>query len=143
MKTVSKLNHSSWDCKFHIVWIPKYRQKKIFKELRPELGSVLRSLSLQKECNIIEGHLLADHVHLLISIPPKHSVSQVVGFLKGKSAIHITRNYGGRRKNFSGQYFWARGYFVSSVGLDEQTVREYIKNQETEDKRIDQMRLFS
>ena len=142
MKTVSSLNHTCWDCKFHIVWIPKYRRKKLFGELRRDLGAVLRNLSKQKECNIVEGRTLPDHVHMLISIPPKYSVSQVVGFIRGKSAIHVARNYGGRRKNFSGQHFWARGYYVSTVGLDEQIVREYIKNQEAEDRRLDQMRLF-
>ncbi len=125
------------------MWIPKYRRKRIFIDIRRDLGEIFHNLSKQKECKIVEGRLLCDHVHMLISIPPKHSVSQVMGFIKGKSAIHIARNFGGRRKNFSGQHFWARGYFVSTVGLDEQTVREYIKNQEAEDKRIDQMRLFS
>ncbi len=96
------------------------------------------------ECkyHIVEGHLMPDHVHILISIPPKYSVSQVVGFIKGKSAISIARNYAGRRKNFTGQKFWARGYYVSTVGRDEETIRKYIKDQEEEDKRIDQLDLF-
>ena len=94
------------------------------------------------ECKILEGHLMPDHVHILISIPPKYSVSQVVGFIKGKSAISIARTYAGRRKNFTGQKFWARGYYVSTVGRDEETVRKYIKDQEEEDKRIDQLDLF-
>jgi putative transposase len=106
------------------------------------LGELLKDLAAQKECKILEGHLLSDHVHILISIPPKYSVSQVVGFIKGKSAIAIARNYMGRRKNFTGQSFWARGYYVSTVGKDEEAVREYIKNQEEEDKRIEQLSLF-
>ena len=104
--------------------------------------SALKDLALQKECKIEEGHLMPDHIHILISIPPKYSVSQVVGFIKGKSAISIARTYMGRRKNFTGQSFWARGYYVSTVGRDEETVRNYIKHQEDEDKRIDQLDLF-
>lgn len=142
MNPSESLNHTKWDCKYHIVWIPKYRKKAIFNELRPYLGEMLRDLANQKGCYIIEGHLHSDHVHLLISIPPKYAVSQVVGFIKGKSAIWIARTYAGRRKNFTGQNFWARGYYVSTVGKDEATVRNYIKYQEHEDKRIEQMNLF-
>ena len=136
------LNHSKWECKYHIVWIPKYRKQKLFKELRQELGQVLRELAQQKESEIVEGHLLPDHVHILISIPPKYSVAQVVGYIKGKSAIHIARSYGGRKRNFTGQHFWARGYYVSTVGRDEETIRAYIKQQEEADRRQDQLRLF-
>ena len=136
------LSHTKWECKYHIVWIPKYRKKKLFKELRQELGSVLRELARQKESEIEEGHLLLDHVHILISIPPKYAVSQVVGYLKGKSAIWVARHYGGRKRNFSGQHFWARGYYVSTVGRDEETIREYIQRQEGEDRRQDQLGLF-
>jgi putative transposase len=103
------------------------------------LGEVFRKLAEQKECRILEGHLMADHVHMLISIPPKYAVSQVVGFIKGKSAIHLARVYGERKRNFVGQHFWARGYFVSTVGRDEESVRDYIRHQEQEDKRLDQM----
>ena len=106
------------------------------------MGDMLKDLASQKECKILEGHLMPDHVHILISIPPKYSVPQVVGFIKGKSAISIARTYAGRRKNFTGQKFWARGYYVSTVGRDEETVRNYIKHQEEEDKRIDQLDLF-
>jgi putative transposase len=102
----------------------------------------LRELALQKESNIIEGHLMGDHVHLLISIPPKYAVSQVVGYIKGKSAIHIVRTYAGRRHNFTGQNFWARGYFVSTVGRDEGIVRKYIKRQDDIDQRNEQLELF-
>jgi putative transposase len=110
--------------------------------LRKYLGSIFKDLAVQKECKILEGHLRSDHVHVLISIPPKYAVSQVIGFIKGKSAIHIARNYMGHRRNFVGQHFWARGYFVSTVGRDEATVREYIKKQEQEDRRIDQLNMF-
>ncbi len=114
----------------------------LYTQLRRDLGELLKDLAAQKECKILEGHLVSDHVHILISIPPKHSVSQVVGFIKGKSAIAIARNYMGRRKNFTGQSFWARGYYVSTVGKDEEAVREYIKYQEAEDRRIEQLSLF-
>ena len=124
------LSHSKWECKYHVVWIPKYRRKKLFGELRKELGQVLRELARQKESEIIEGHLLPDHVHMLISIPPKYSVAQVVGYIKGKSAIWIARTYGGRQRNFTGEHFWARGYYVSTVGRDEQVIRAYIQQQE-------------
>ncbi len=142
MKNVNSLNHSRWECKYHITWIPKYRKKKIFGELRQYLGEVLRGLAKDRESEIIEGHLLPDHVHILISIPPKYSVAQVVGYMKGKSAIHIARNYMGRRRNFTGQKFWARGYHVTTVGRDEDVIRAYIKNQEKEDRRLDQLDLF-
>ena len=142
MTTEQSLNHTKWNCKYHIVFIPKYRKKSLFKELRKYMGEVFRDLARQKECQIEEGHLMPDHVHMLISIPPKHSVAQVVGFIKGKSAIHIARAYVGRKKNFVGQSFWARGYMVTTVGRDEAMIREYIKNQEKEDQRIDQLKMF-
>lgn len=142
MEDVQSLSHTVWECKYHVVWIPKYRKKVLYGELRKHVGGVLRELALQKECKVLEGHLMPDHVHMLISIPPKYSVSQVVGFIKGKSAIHIARAYMGRRKNFTGQRFWARGYYVSTVGMDEETIREYIKRQEKEDQRLDQLSMF-
>lgn len=142
MSERQSLSHSAWECKYHVVWIPEYRKKSIYAELRQYLGEVFRDLARQKECAILEGHLMSDHVHMLISIPPKYSVAQVVGFIKGKSAIIIARNYGGRKKNFTGQNFWARGYYVSTVGKDELMVREYIRKQEHEDRRIEQLRLF-
>jgi putative transposase len=142
MEHVQSLRHTKWECKYHVVWIPKYRKKTLYLELRKYLGSTFRELASQKECLVIEGHLLPDHIHMLISIPPKYSVSQVIGYIKGKSAIQIARTYMGRRKNFTGQQFWARGYFVSTVGADEQTVRDYIKRQEEEDRRIEQLSLF-
>ena len=142
MNNQENLNHTAWDCKYHIVWIPKYRKKRIFTELRPYLGEILRSLSTQRKCKIEEGHIMSDHVHILISIPPKYAVSDVIGYIKGKSAIAIARNYMGRKGNFKGQSFWARGYHLSTVGLNEEIVRSYIKHQESEDKRIDQLRFL-
>jgi putative transposase len=142
MDDYESLSHTKWDCKYHVVFIPKYRRKALYEELRQHLGDVFRKLALQKESRIEQGHLMLDHVHMMISIPPKYAVSQVVGFIKGKSAIHLARTYGERKRNFVGQNFWARGYFVSTVGRDEAAVREYIKNQEQEDKRLDQLNLW-
>jgi putative transposase len=136
------LHHSKWDCKYHVVFIPKYRRKALFAELRRHLGEVFRTLTEQKESRIEEGHLMPDHVHMLISIPPKYAVANVVGFIKGKSAIHIARTFMERRRNFVGQHFWARGYFVSTVGRDEAVIRRYIREQEAEDKRADQLNLL-
>ena len=142
MDEFESLSHSKWECKYHVVFIPKYRRKTLYKELRPYLGEVFRKLAQQKESRILEGHLMADHVHMLIAIPPKYAVSQVVGYIKGKSAIHLARVYGERKRNFVGQHFWARGYFVSTVGRDESVIRQYIQNQEKEDQRFDQMNLW-
>lgn len=142
MEDFESLNHSKWECKFHVVFIPKYRRKTLYDGLRKHLGEVFRRLAAQKECRIEEGYVMPDHVHMLISIPPKYAVAQVIGYIKGKSAIHIARTYGERKRNFVGQNFWARGYFVSTVGRDEAMIREYIKNQEAEDKRLDQLRLL-
>lgn len=133
------LSHSRWECKYHVVFIPKYRRRALYGELRRYLGAVFRDLAEQKESRIEEGHLLADHVHMLIAIPPKYAVAQVIGFLKGKSAIHIARAYAGRRRDFRGQHFWARGYFVSTVGRDEEKVRRYIRAQEKEDQRMERL----
>ena len=142
MRRVESLSHSRWECKYHVVFIPKYRKRSIFGGIRRELGEVFRRLAEQKESRIEEGHLMPDHVHIMISIPPKYAVSQVVGYLKGKSAIHIARQYSERKRNFVGQHFWARGYFVSTVGRDEEVIREYIRHQENEDRRRDQMELM-
>ena len=142
MDDYESLSHTKWECKYHVVFIPKYRRKVLYGELRQHLGDVFRKLALQKGSRVEEGHLMLDHVHMMISIPPKYAVSQVVGFIKGKSAIHLARTYGERKRNFVGQHFWARGYFVSTVGRDEVAIREYIKNQEQEDKRLDQLNLW-
>lgn len=140
MKEYQSLAHTKWDCKYHIVFIPKKRKKVIFGAIRRHLGAVLHELADQKECKILEGHLMSDHVHMCISIPPKYSVSNVVGHIKGKSAISIARRFMGRNRNFGGESFWARGYFVSTVGLDEEMVRSYIRHQEKEDEHYDQLK---
>ena len=142
MEDRQSLSHTVWECKYRVVWIPKYRRKRIFGELRQYLGDVFRELARQKESQVLEGHLLPDHVHMLVAIPPKYAVSQVIGYIKGKSAIHIARNFSGRRQNFVGQHFWARGYYVSTVGGDENALREYIRKQEAEDRRLDQLEMF-
>ena len=142
MNDIDTIAHTKWDYKYHVVFIPKCRRKALFAQLRKHLGDVFRTLTEQKESKIVEGHLMPDHVHMLISIPPKYSVAQIIGYIKGKSAIHIARVYIGQRKNFTGQHFWARGYFVSTVGADEELIKSYIRHQEAEDKRIEQMRLF-
>ena len=141
MKDYQSLSHTRWDCKYHVVFIPKKRKKKIFGALRRHLGEIFRELAKRMDSAVVEGHLMSDHVHICLSIPPKYSVSNVVGYIKGKSAIAIARHFGGRERNFTGEVFWARGYFVSTVGLDEEMVREYIRNQEREDERYDQMKL--
>ena len=142
MTDYRSLSHTKWECKYHVVFIPKYRKKAIYGALRRRLGDVLRTLAEQKESRIEEGHLMPDHVHMMIAIPPKYAVSQVVGYIKGKSAIHLARVYGERKRNFVGQHFWARGYFVSTVGRDEAVIRDYIKNQEREDLRLDQLDMW-
>ncbi len=142
MDEYKSLRHSRWECKYHVVFIPKCRRKTLYGHLRRYLGEVFHRLAGQKESRIEEGHLMLDHVHMLISIPPKYAVSQVIGYIKGKSAIHIARVYGERKRNFVGQHFWARGYFVSTVGRDEELIRDYIRHQEREDRRLDQMELL-
>ena len=141
MDEYGSLCHTRWEFKYHVVFIPKCRRKTLYEKLRRHLGDVFRDLAERKESRIEEGHLMPDHVHMLISIPPKHAVSQVVGYIKGKSAIHLARVYGERKRNFVGQHFWARGYFVSTVGRDESAIREYIRRQEEEDRRLDQLEL--
>ena len=142
METYETLKHTKWECKYHVVFIPKCRKKVLYGQIRRELGTVIRELAGHKECRIEEGHLMADHVHMMISIPPKYSVAQVMGYIKGKTAIHIARVYAGRRRSFVGQQFWARGYWVSTVGRDEAAVRRYIQEQEKEDQRLDQLSLM-
>lgn len=142
MDEAENLSHTKWQCKYHVVFIAKCRRRTLYRQLRRYLGEVFRGLAVQKESRIEEGHLMPDHVHMMISIPPKYAVSQVVGYIKGKSAIHLARVYGERKRNFVGQHFWARGYFVSTVGRDEAVIREYIRHQEREDERLEQMNLL-
>ena len=142
MQIEESLKHTKWECKYHVVFIPKYRRKALYQGLRKHLGEVFRELCRQRECVVLEGHLMADHVHMLVSLPPKYSVSQVLGYIKGKSAIHIARTYEGKKRNFVGMHFWARNYWVSTVGRDEQAVRKYIQEQEKQDQRLDQLEMF-
>ena len=128
------LSHRRWDCKYHVVFIPKYRRKAIYGEIRTGLGAIFHELARQKECRIVEGHRMGDHVHRCVEIPPKFAVVSVIGFLKGKSAIAIARRWGGKQRNFSGENFWARGYAVSTVGFELESVRKYIREQEVSDQ---------
>jgi putative transposase len=133
--TFESLSHSRFDCKYHLVFVPKYRKKKLYGEIRRYLGPVFHELAQQKGCKILEGHMVQDHVHMLISIPPKYAVSQIVGYIKGKSAIAVARQFSGRKQNFQGEQFWARGYAVSTVGFEEDQIRKYIQNQEQLDSK--------
>jgi putative transposase len=142
MPDIETLSHTTWDCKYHVVFIPKYRRKALSHAWRRHLGEVFRAWAAQKECRSEEGHVMADHVHMLRSIPPKYSVAQVVGCIKGKAAIHIARTCMGRRKNSTGHHCWARGYSVATVGRDAAVIREYIRTHEAEDRRLDQMDLW-
>jgi len=130
----NSLAHSKWDCKYHLIFIPKMRKKKLYGDIRVRLKDIFHALATQKDCKIIQGYLMPDHVHMLIEIPPKHKVSEVVGFLKGKSAIAIAREFGGKQRNFTGEHFWARGYAVSTVGLEEEIIRQYIHDQEKDER---------
>jgi len=130
----NSLAHSKWDCKFHVVFIPKRRKKLLFNEIRAYLGDIFHDLACQKECKIIEGHLRPDHVHMCIQIPPKYAVASVIGFIKGKSAIIIARQLGRRERNFAGEHFWARGYAVSTIGFELEAVRRYVREQEDADE---------
>ena len=127
------LAHSRWDCKYHVVFVPKGRRRQLYGQIRRQLGAIFHALARQKECQIIEGHVMPDHVHMCIAIPPKVAVAQVIGFLKGKSAIAIARQFGGKERNFTGEHFWARGYAVSTVGFELEQIRAYIRKQDDED----------
>ena len=140
MRDYKSLTHTRWDCKYHVVFIPKCRQKLIYGQLRKELGTIFHELAKRRKVEIVEGHLMVDHVHMCISIPPKEAVCNVVGYLKGKSAITIARQFRGKQRNFRGENFWARGYFVSTVGIDEEMVIQYIKDQEKNDTHFEQMK---
>ena len=129
------LSHSKWNCKYHVIIVPKNRKKILYGKIREELRKVLHELAKQKESKIIEGNLSLDHVHMCIEIPPKYAVASVLGFMKGKSAIAIAR-MSGKERNFNGVHFWARGYAVSTVGFDEEIIRKYIREQEVEDGRF-------
>ena len=127
------LSHSKWNCKYHVVFVPKRRRKVLFGQARRHLGPILHALARQKECQIVEGHVMPDHVHMCIEIPPKPPVCSVIGFLKGKSAIAIARQLSGKERNFTGEHFWARGYAVSTVGFELEQARQYIREQDDAD----------
>ncbi len=129
------LSHSKWNCKYHLIFIPKYRKKVLYGKIRQFLAKIFHELANQKGCKIEKGNMVQDHVHMLISIPPKLAVSDVIGYIKGKSAIAVARQFGGKERNFNGERFWARGYAVSTVGFEELKIREYIKNQEQLDSK--------
>ncbi len=130
---IQSLSHSRWDCKYHVVFIPKKRRKVLFVNRRKELGAIFHELAKQKECEILEGSTMSNHVHICIAIPPKHPVSGVIGFLKGKSAILAARIFSGKERNFTGEHFWARGYWVSTVGYNLEQVKKYIREQEEDE----------
>lgn len=139
MREELTLSHVKWECKYHVVLVPKYRKKVFYGPLRKEVGLILKDLLGQKGVAVLECHAMPDHIHLCLSIPPKLSISSVMGFVKGKSAIIIHRRFLGKNKNFTGMHFWSRGYFVSSVGLNEEVIKAYIRNQEKEERRDEQM----
>ena len=123
------LSHSRWDCKYHLVFVPYQRRKVLYGKIREFLGPLFHELAAQRRSKILEGHMVQDHVHMMIAIPPKYPVSEVVGYLRGKSAIAVARQFGGRKRNFNGEKFWARGYAVSTIGFNEDQIRHYVRNQ--------------
>ena len=128
------LSHVRWECKYHVVFVPKYRKKALYAKIRGRVGAILRDLCRQRGVEVLEGHLMSAHVHMCLSVPPKYSVGFVIGFLKGKSAVRIHRGIL-KEKRVTGLHFWTRGYRVSGVGLDEHTIRRYIREQEEQEKR--------
>lgn len=134
METYQSLAHSRYDCKYHVVFVPKCRKKSLYGKIREYLKKVFHELSRQRGSTILSGHMAQDHVHMCISIPPKYAVAEVIGYLKGKSAIAVARQFGGKMKNFNGENLWARGYAVSTVGFELEKVKEYIAHQEKTDK---------
>ena len=141
MEKFESLSHVRWECKYHVVFIPKYRRKVIYGKLRAAIGRIIRDLCQQKGVEVLEGHAMADHIHMCLKIPPKYAVSYIIGFLKGKSAVRIHRQVLGTKGTLFGRSFWARGYCVSTVGLDEHQIRQYIKEQEKLEKDQEQMDL--
>jgi len=141
MEDYRSLSHTKWQCKYHIVFIPKYRKRRLYGVVRKHLGEVFHRLAKQKECWIEEGQIMPDHVHMLINVPPKLAVSSVVGYIKGKSAIHVARHFLKRERNYAGQRIWTRGFFVDTVRRNTETIRKYIAEQEMEDRRLDQLEM--
>ena len=141
-QTINSLAHTTWNCKYHIVFAPKYRRKVFFGQKRLEIGAILRSLCEWKEVNIIEAEVCPDHVHMLVEIPPKLSVSGFMGYLKGKSSILIYQKYANMKFKYRNREFWCRGYYVDTVGKNKKAIQEYIANQLKEDKEMEQMTVF-
>ena len=139
---INSLAHTSWNCKYHIVFAPKYRRKVFFGQKRLEIGAILRSLCEWKEVEIIEAEVCPDHVHMLVAIPPKLSVSGFMGYLKGKSSILIYQKYANMKFKYRNREFWCRGYYVDTVGKNKKAIAEYIANQLKEDKEMEQMTVF-
>ena len=135
MSMYKSLSHSKWECKYHVVFVPKFRKKILYGKVREYLKRVFHELARQKGSEIVGGNIVQDHVHMIISVPPKYAVSEIVGYLKGKSAIGIARRYGNRKRNFNGEKFWARGYAVSTVGFELDKIKAYVKNQEQLDEK--------
>ena len=135
------LSHTSWNCKYHIVLVPKYRRKVIYGKLRKEIGKILRTLCDYKHVEIIEAHAMPDHIHMLVSIPPKLAVADFMGYLKGKSSLMIFDRHANLKYKYGNRHFWARGYYVDTVGRNKKQIQEYIKNQLTEDQIADQVEL--
>ncbi len=133
------LAHTKWMCKYHIVFSPKYRRKVIYNQIRKDIGEIIRRLCQYKGVEIHEGHLMPDHVHMLVSIPPKYSVSSVMGYVKGKSALMIFEKHGNLKYKYGNRHFWCEGYYVSTVGLNEETIRKYIAEQEQRDQAMDRL----
>ena len=137
MKDWQNLAHVRWECKYHVVIVPKYRRKVLYGRIRRSVGQILRQLCRQKGVELLEGHAQPDHVHMVLSVPPKYSISMVLGYLKGKSAIQIHRRVLGVKQGFTGKHFWAVGYYVSTVGLDERTARQYVREQDILDRQLE------
>jgi putative transposase len=137
-----RLAHAVWDCKYHVVWCPKYRFQIMRNEVGKSMREIIRELCRQKGIEILEGNVQVDHIHLVLSIPPKYAVSHVVGYLKGKSAVAIFDQYAQLKKRYWGRHFWARGYCVGTVGLDEEMIRKYVRWQIKKDKDMEQLDLF-
>lgn len=135
----SSLSHTRWNCKYHIVFIPKYRRKEIYGKIRTDIGQILRQLCVYKDVEIIEAHAMSNHIHMMIRIPPKISVSSFMGYLKGKSSLMIFERHANLKYKYGNRNFWAKGYFVSTVGLNDEVVKEYIRNQEKEDMMSDSL----
>lgn len=138
-KDINSLEHTSWRCQYHIVFAPKYRRQVIYREIKVDIGKILRKLCEQKGIEIIEAELCSDHVHMLLSIPPKYSVSQIMGYLKGKSSLMIFDRHANLKYKYGNRHFWARGYYVDTVGRNKKQIQEYIKHQLDEDQIADQM----